>query len=97
MADYAGQNAIGASTKPATAASAIEDFDAVISRLETLVEKASNAADKVVGSRPSPVGKPESAPTPQHLIYQIQTRRTRLVNAVDHLETEISRLDNGLA
>lgn len=79
--------------------SAIEDFDPVIGRLETLVNRASGCSDRVVGSRPSEVAgnSRDQAPSPNNLIYAAHARRDRIVRAVDHLESEIQRLENGLA
>lgn len=83
--------------KPITASSALEQFDPVLSRLADLVGKITNCADRVSGSRPSPVEGAKDAPTPQHLIAQIQERRQRLVALVDHLEGEVARLDSGIS
>lgn len=83
--------------KAATVLSAIEDFDPIIGRLETLLTRAASSADRIVGARPSPVEGAEKNPTPNHLIYAIQARRERLMRVADHMEAEMSRIENGLA
>ena len=82
--------------KAVTACSAIESFDQVIGRVESLVSRACGAADRFVGSRPTAAIGAEKVPTQQHLIAQIQQRRDRLVDAVDQLESELTRIESAL-
>ena len=105
MADYASQaNAYpdhGAKTanaiQPVTVNSALEDFDPVIGRLESLANTINTVADKLVGSVPEGVEKDQASPAPNSLIYAIQGRRNRLVRVVDHIERELRRIENGLS
>lgn len=83
--------------KPPTIESSIEDFDPVLSRLEALASRALNCADRITGSRPSEVANSRDNPAPNHLIYAIQARRERMVRVADWFETEIQRIENGLA
>jgi hypothetical protein len=87
----------GQAIKPVTAVSAIEAFDPIFNRLGSLVDKVGHCADRVTGSRPSGVDPSKDAPPPSHLIAQIQERRARLLSLVDHLESEVQRLDIGLS
>lgn len=81
-----------------TLQSSIEDFDPVLGRLETLLTRTSNCADRIVGSRPSEVASnPKDAPSPPHLLFAVSERRARLVRMVDFLENEIGRIESGLA
>ena len=107
MAEYASHanaypdKAIGAATqnvsKPVTVNSALEDFDPVIGRLESLANSINGVADTLVGSVPEGVEKDQASPAPNSLIYAIQGRRNRLVRVVDHIERELRRIENGLS
>lgn len=98
MAEYASTAGCNQSpaTKAITAFSVIEDFDPVLSRLETLVQRASEISDKLIGARPVGIDGKEMPPTQSHLIAQIQDRRQRLVRAVDNLESELARASGNL-
>ncbi len=76
--------------------SAVEDFDPVLSRLESIGARAMLCADRLVGSRPSGVDKPETAPSPSHLLFSLQARRERLVRCADLLESELERIAQGI-
>jgi hypothetical protein len=85
------------SIKPASVQSSLEDFDPVLARLEEIASRAAKCGDRIAGARPSEVGNEKDAPSPNHLIYAVQVRRSRLVRVVDHLENEIQRIESGLA
>ena len=82
--------------RPQTIPTLLEDFDPVFGRLEALANRAQCCADRLVGSRPSEVGKAETNPAPSHLMYAVQARRERLVRAVDYMESEIERIANAI-
>ena len=85
-----------AAIKKATAQTAIIDFDAVISRLETLSSRAMHCGDSITGSRPADVSAINNDPSPPNLISAILLRRERLVRVADMLEEEIHRIESGL-
>ena len=91
-----GQETSAIQARPPSVASSIEDFDPVIGRLETLANRAMVCGDRIGGSRPSGVEGAPKDPSPNHLLWAIQSRRDRLVRAVDHIEGEMARLENGL-
>lgn len=92
-----GETTISKVAKAATIQSAVDDFDPVIGRLETLANRINNCADRIVGGRPSEVENRKDDTSPNHLIFSIQARRDRLCRVVDHIEAEIQRIENGLA
>lgn len=91
-ANYAGSTAV----KPPTVQSALEDFDPIIGRLETLANRVTGCGDRIVGARPSEVEGNEKPPSPNHLIYALHARRERLLRVVNHIESEVQRIENGL-
>lgn len=94
---YANAGAEPKAIKPASIESSIEDFDPVLTRLESLANRASSCGDRLTGPRPTGVEGSKDAPAPNHLIYALQSRRERLVRVADHFEAEIQRIENGLA
>lgn len=91
------QETSAAPIKADTIEAAIDAFDPVLGRLETLANRASNCSDRILGGRPTGVEAAEKPPTPNHLLFAIKSRRDRLVRVVDHLEAELSRIESGLA
>jgi hypothetical protein len=82
---------------PVTLQSSIEDFDPAIDRVEVLINRATNCADRITGTRPSEVGVTDKNPVASGLITAVQERRSRLARAVDRLESEVSRIESGLS
>lgn len=87
----------GTPVKLATVQSALASFDPALNRLNTILERATGCADKIVGTRPSPVPPQTDKVQAANLIAQIQDRRDHLVGLVDHLETEIQRIETGIS
>jgi hypothetical protein len=84
-------------TKPATLQSIIENFDPLIGRLEVLANRAANCGDRINGGRPQAGDTAEKAPEPNHLIWAAQARVARLSRIVDALDSELTRIENGIA
>lgn len=80
-----------------TLQSSIEDFDPAIERVEVLINRATNCADRITGTRPSEVAGNEKNPLATGLISAVQERRSRLFRAIERLESEVGRIENGLA
>ena len=91
-----GQETTAIQARNPSVASSIEDFDPVIGRLETLANRAMVCGDRIGGARPSGVENGQKDPSPNHLLWAIQSRRERLVRVADYLEAEMARLENGL-
>jgi len=93
---YLSEAAASVPVRAASVAANIESFDAVLERLEIIAHRATKCGDQITGSRPNAVEANEKSPTPGHLLVAIEVRRNRLVRAVDHIESEIQRIESGL-
>lgn len=88
---------VSAVSKPTTLHSVIDSLDPILGRLESLSARAMSCGDRIVGPRPSAVDSDPTEPAPNHLIWSIQSRRDRLSRCIENLESEIARIENGLA
>lgn len=86
----------GATVKQETVSSAIESFDAVITRAEQYASRLMSVRDRVHGSRPQEASN-EAPPVPPHsVIDALHRRRVRLVSALDEIERHLVDLEGGI-
>jgi hypothetical protein len=84
-----------------TSLTLVEDFDPLLSRLDSVLVQLNTVTDRVVGPRPTVLDKQAEAahpspPPPGHLMAALGRRREFLARLVDGLESEAARLGLGI-
>lgn len=95
---YADKEANAASPKSNSITNTMESFDPLFTKLKEIVARTQSCADRLQGGRGEPTDKDGvGAPTPGHLIAQLNQRRTFLAKLVHNLDNELVRIEIGIS
>ena len=84
-------------TKTPSITSCLEDFEPVLQRFGTYVDRLQQLSDKVNGPQPRPAGTAQPPDAPHHSVIALANmKRNRMVEFLDDMEHFLNELERGI-